>query len=85
MDDRAQAVGIARYFLALMVGAVVTWIVWEISIPLLDQSANATNNATAQQGTEWLRTGINNLPIFFLGVSVFGLVALAVYQREALR
>jgi len=85
MDDRAQAVGIARYVLALMVGAAMMWILREISRPLLDQSMNATSNTTANTGTQWLETGISNLPIFFLGVSFFGIVALAVYQREALR
>ena len=85
MDDRGQAVCIVRYILALMVGAAVTWVVWEISNPLLDDSKAATSNATANQGTEWLRTGVNNFPIFFLGISFFGLVALAVYERERLR
>jgi len=85
MDERAQSVGIARYFLALVVGAVIFWIVRRVTTPLLDYSANATTNTTANQGTSWLRTGIENFPIYFLFLSLFGIVALAVYQREALR
>jgi len=64
---------------------MVTWIVWEITTPLLDYSANATSNGTANQGTSWLRTGIEHFPIFFLFLSLFGVVAVAVYEREALR
>ena len=85
MDDRASATGIARYFLALMVGAIITWIVWEIGRPILDYSANASSNATANQGNAWLRTGIEHFPIYFLLLSLFGIVALAIYQRETLR
>lgn len=82
MDDRAQAIGIARFFLALAVGAVLYYVVDRVTNPVLDQSANATGNATANQATGWLRDSIGLMPTLILVLGFLGIVVLAIYQRE---
>ena len=85
MDDRAQSIGIARFFLSLVVGAFVTWIVWEITSPLLDKADQTAEHPDAVEGVTWLSTAVDYLPIMFLGIAFFGLIALSVFQREMLR
>lgn len=84
-DTRAQSIGISRFFLTLIVGAVLFWIASRITTPVLNDAMNATNNATANQGTEWFRTAINWIPILIVFLALFSIIALAVFQREVLR
>jgi hypothetical protein len=85
MDSRAQSIGISRFFLALVVGAIMYWIVSLIADPVLSGATNTTTNATANQGTSWLQSGVDFLPVAFLGIGFFGLIAFAVYRREVTR
>lgn len=82
MDDRAQAIGILRLFLGLAVGAVVLWILDLAAGPMLSRAANSASDETSAQGTEWLQEGLQYMPMLFLGVSFFGLIAYSVYSRE---
>lgn len=87
MDDRAQATGIANFFLALLVGAVMSWIITSITTPLFDH-ADETVAASDQVGataTNYFKIFITNFPMLFLFFSVFSILALSVYQREFLR
>jgi hypothetical protein len=84
-DTRAQSMGIARFILSLIAGVPVIWIVWKISTPILSGARATTNSTKANQATTWLEQGINWMPIWFLIVSFFGIVVLAIYQRELLR
>lgn len=81
-DRRGQSIGISRFFLALVVGAVVIWIVNLITSPILNRASNATSNASANQATVWLSDWFNWTPIFFLLVSFIGVIVFAVYRRE---
>lgn len=83
-DTRAQSIGIARYFLTLLVGAPVVWIVWEVTGRILPGAKTATSDAQANQATTWIQQGIDYLPIWILLLSFFGLLVLAIYQREVL-
>lgn len=82
MDNRAQSIGLARTFLALAVFAILNFIILKVTTPILDHSANATSNATANQATEWFRQGIGLLPAFVLVLAFFSVVVYAVYVRE---
>lgn len=85
MDTRAQgAIGIARLFLALIVGAIVFWIVSLVSDPLLNGSRNATTNQTANTATDWLGMGVDYIPVIMLLISFFGVIVGAIYVREVL-
>jgi hypothetical protein len=84
MHNRAQ-IGLVRFFLSLGVGAIVVWIVTEIGSPILSGAENATTNGTANQATGWFQTGADYLPVIFLFIAFFGVIALAVFQREVLR
>lgn len=88
MHTRGQAgsIGIWRFFLSLIVGGILIMLALNpIAGPLLDRAANSTTNTTANQGTAWLQAGVDNMPIIFLIISFFGLIAGAVYMREVLR
>lgn len=82
---RAQSIGTVRYFLALVVGAFGFWLVSLIADPMLSGARDTTNSTTAHQGSNWLEAGVNFLPIAFLLIGFFGIVALAIFQRERLR
>lgn len=82
MDNRALSIGIGRFILSLIAGVPVIWIVWKVTDPILEGSKQATNNATANQATDWFSQGINWMPIGFLLVAFFGIIVLAVYRRE---
>lgn len=86
MDDRGQAIGISHFFLALGVGAVVIWIVKEVTAPLFTHVNGRTETGeAAATGTQYLQEGVAYLPVAFVGISFFGLVAYSVYTREAVR
>jgi ABC-type antimicrobial peptide transport system permease subunit len=84
MDNRAQPMTISRFFLGLLVGAIVTWGVYLVTEPLLTRARETTSNASANQATTWLQTGTQWFPIFVLIVSFFGIVVGAIYAREVL-
>ena len=85
MDNRAQAIGIFRMFLGLIVGAVVTWLVSLVADPILTKAGESGTDATSAQGTAWLQTGMDYLPILFLMIAFFGLIAYSVFRREVVR
>jgi len=82
MDTRAQSIGIARFILSLIVGAVMYWIVDLVTSPLTTRASNTTSNATANQATNWFTTGISYLPLFFAVVSMMGLIVYSIFVRE---
>lgn len=85
MDNRAQSIGIAQFFLSLCVGAFVFWIVASITAPMFDYSYASTADPDALEATGWLETGVDYLPVIYLGIAFFGLIALSIFQREMLR
>ena len=82
MDNRAQSIGIARYILALTVGAVLIWIVNLVSSPILAGATNSTNNAQANQATTWFSELVGFLPVAFVLISTTGIIVYAVFIRE---
>lgn len=85
MDDRAQSIGLARFFISLVIGAFIFFIVTTIREPLSKHATSMSNSQTATQGTGWLNTLIDYLPVVFLLIAFFGLLVLAIYQREVIR
>lgn len=86
MTDRGQgAIGTARFFLALIVGAVLFWILSAVTTPVLDRAANATSNATANQATGWHESFIGMVPVIVLLAAFISVIVAAVYYREVLR
>lgn len=81
MNDRAQSVGIAVFFLSLIAGAFVIWIVREAGTPILNHASNATADPTANAATGWFETFMTYLPAIFLLIAMFGLIVLAIYLR----
>lgn len=81
-----DAIGIAKFVLALGVGAIVIWIVSEVTAPLFTHVEGETASGdAAATGTQYLQEGVNFLPVLFLGVSFFGIIAYSVYSRELAR
>jgi len=84
MDNRAQPVGIGQFLLSMVVALVLAWMVNTVTEPILSRASAAGETAAATQATSWFQAGVNSLFVFFLIIGVFGIVALAVYQREVL-
>lgn len=82
MDDRAQSIGIARFFMTIGVGAVCLFLLTTVGDPMLNSSQNATNNATANMGTTYLSQAMDLAPFLIVLAALIGVVMLAVYQRE---
>lgn len=85
MDARAQSIGIARFFLGLIVAAIMWWILQDTTDPVLTRANQTTTNTTANQATQWFSQGVAWFPIFALLVSFMGLIVYAVYIRERRR
>lgn len=85
MDNRAMSVGLARFILSLVMGAPILWITFQITDPILSRASNSTSNPDANQATDWFGAGIGWLPIAFLLIAFFGVIVLAIFQRELLR
>jgi len=85
MDNRGQSIGISRFFLSLMVGAILYWITDRVTTPVIAQSRNVTNNATANQATEWFHQGVEAMPLAIALLTFIGIIMLSVFQREVLR
>lgn len=80
MDNRAQ-IGIVRFFAALGVGAILSFLALQVTNPLLERAGEASAGTAAAPATTWLTTGGEYLVVIFLGISFFGMIALAIYQR----
>jgi hypothetical protein len=85
MDTRAQSIGIARFFLALGVGAIAYFILDHVTSPVLDRATNSTGNATANQATVWFTDIVGLVPIMILFLAFLSVIVLTVFQREVLR
>jgi len=86
--DRGQAIGISRLFLALIVGAILIFIIQQVTNPLFEHANSQTqSNSKYAQGTDWLTqaTDPQTLGLVILVVSMFGVITYSVYQREVLR
>lgn len=80
--DRGQTVAIAEFVVSLIAGAVLFWIfVTKVGAELHARDTAAVSGTTWQNGTDWLWTIGQNLPLIMLGIGVFGLLAYAVYAR----
>lgn len=84
MNTRGQAIGISRLLLGLVVGVVVVGVVRKVTNPLFEEASAQGSGEVATNGTTWLQQGVDFLPIIFLLVSFFGLVAYSVYTREVM-
>lgn len=84
-DDRADAIGNLRLFASLFVGAVVIFIVSEVTAPLFAEAKEDGSGQVATQGTTWLQEFGSFLPIMFLLIAFFGVIAYGVFKREVSR
>lgn len=82
MDNRGQSIGIVRFFLSLIAGAFMAFIVYQIANPILERADATDAGQMGNQGTVWIQSGVDFIAIVFLGIAVFGLLILAIYQRE---
>lgn len=85
MADRGQTIGIVRFFLSLIAGSFIAWMVWEVTTPILERADAAEAGQMGNEATGWITSGVEFIAIIFLGIAVFGLLILAIYQREVIR
>lgn len=81
-DTRGQAVGYSNFFLALLVGAVMYWVVDAVTSPLLATARDHGTGPVAEQSTGWITEFTNMLPVMWLFIAFFSLVVLSVFLRK---
>lgn len=79
-----QALEGIKAIASLAGGAVVLWIVYEFGDQLLPKArAAAPGGGGGVQANDWLTTGLDTvLPVLFLGLVLFGLIATAIQARR---
>lgn len=82
MDNRAQSIGIIRFFAALALGAALSFFAVKVTTPILDRASTQSAGTAAAPASSWLTTFGENIVLIFLLVSFFGLIVLSVYQRR---
>lgn len=85
-DERAQSVGLARFFMSVFVVGTLLWFILDrLGTPLLQGAKNATSNGTANSASNMFIDFIGLVPVIMIIVGFMGIVLLAIYQREVLR
>lgn len=85
-DERAQSIGLSRFFLSVfVVGSLLFFIMSQLGVPLLQGAKNSTGNATANQATNWFLDFVGLIPVIMILVGFLGVILLAVWQREVFR
>jgi len=85
MDSKAQgSISIARFFLGLIVGAILFWILSKIATPILSGAKETTNAPQANQATTWMQDFVGYFPFMVLFLLFLGLIVFSVYSREVL-
>lgn len=85
-ETRAQgSIGLARFFLALGVGAIMLWMINMVADELLPGAKRATSTEARTQGTEWLMQTPELIAAFILLIALFGTIVSAIYHREVVQ
>lgn len=82
MDERAQSIGLVRFFASLIIGAPLAYFVVKVTTPILDMSKNKAAGTAAAQTPYWLADIGEYAVVIFLFVAFFGILVLALYQRR---
>lgn len=80
-DERAQGTAIANFFLALVIAAIVTWILSMAHDHLMPLMQAEANDPVANTAVTWSGEVLNNAPAVFVFTAVLSLITLSVYQR----
>lgn len=81
-DTRGQAITIGRGLAGLFMAGVL----WALTEPIFRKFETAgqthLDNQTALTGQTYLGYMFNNFPVIIVGITVLGMIAMAVYQRR---
>jgi len=75
-----QAIGVLALFASLAIGVLLLLIFREVITPILTHGADRATDPQVQQANGWLVDLLGNLELVFVLISVFGLLALAVFR-----
>lgn len=83
LDDRGSATATVNFGLALIVGAVASWIIREVTAPILDRADTATaSDSVGAEAVAYSEAFLGYQPVLFLFTAFFAYIALAVFQRQ---
>lgn len=77
-----QSIGFVDFFSSLGAGAIVTWLVWKLSVEPMGYLGDNAQLAKVQQSVQWTEILLNNLPIIFAIIAVVGSIAFVVFQTR---
>ena len=80
-----QAIGILELFASLAIGVLLLLVFREVITPVLTAGAERATDPQVQQANDWLGQLLGNLELVFVLISVFGLIALAVFRSTFAR
>lgn len=83
LDNRGSATATANFFLALVAGAVLSWIIREITAPIISRSESAAaGDSVGTEAVAYSEAFLGYQPVLFLFAAFFSYLALAVFQRQ---
>lgn len=81
-DDRGLAMSIGIFFMTIIVGALLYFIVEPAAIPLLDAAEVHTSRQSSAQGQAFVRDTVSNAHLIVIGLGILQLLATAVYENR---
>jgi hypothetical protein len=80
-----QSVGIVSFVSSLGGGAIIVWVVWQLSKRPMDNLEAEATVPVVQRSHQWTATLLSNLPVVFLLTAVVGSIGFVVYQTRFVR
>lgn len=77
-----QAIGVLELFASLAVAVLLLLVFRKVITPILTHGAARATDPQVQQANDWLGQLLANLELVFVLISVFGLLALAVFRSS---
>lgn len=81
-DERALAMAIGIFFMSIIVGALIYFIVEPVATPMLDVAEAHTSRQSSAQGQAYIRSALNNAHLISVGFGSLWLIATAVYESK---
>lgn len=81
-DDRGLAMSIGIFFMTIIIGALLYFIVEPAATPLLDAAEVHTSRQSSAQGQAFVRSAVTNAHLIVTGLGVLQLIATAVYEHR---
>lgn len=77
-----QSVEYISYFASLVGGAIIVWLVWEITDRPMQSTQASVEGELATRSAGWFDVLVSNLPLVFLGIASIGAISAVVFRSN---